>query len=202
MTDVYPEIMGIKKTPTGIPGFDEITGGGLPRGRTSLLEGSDAEAESSLLRISTIADTWTHLTFIVQAGESNRALTIVKSRGTRHSRQVRELIMSDNGLEISDVYTAGGEVLMGTLRYEKEMADKDQLEHIAEEIERKYRELELAEAELNARQVDLQRDMEVKRIELEQLEKEQKRQRRSGLRIGPSCTACAAEMILRMQVLM
>ena len=28
-----------KKAPTGVAGFDEITGGGLPRGRTTLLQG-------------------------------------------------------------------------------------------------------------------------------------------------------------------
>ena len=49
-------------------------------------------------------------------GERNRALTIVKCRGTRHSNQVRELILSDQGIALADVYSSGGEVLMGTLR--------------------------------------------------------------------------------------
>jgi KaiC len=31
----------VTKMPTGIEGFDEITGGGLPRGRTTLVVGSD-----------------------------------------------------------------------------------------------------------------------------------------------------------------
>ena len=34
--------------------------------------------------ISTIADTWIHVSYVVQDGERNRALTIVKSRGTGH----------------------------------------------------------------------------------------------------------------------
>jgi circadian clock protein KaiC len=33
---------------------------------------------------------------------------------------LRELIFSDSGITLADPYTAGGEVLMGTLRYEKE----------------------------------------------------------------------------------
>jgi len=55
-------------------------------------------------------------------GERNRALTIIKSRGSKHSNQMRELIFSDNGITLADPYTAGGEVLMGTLRIEKEIA--------------------------------------------------------------------------------
>jgi circadian clock protein KaiC len=35
---------------------------------------------------------------------------------------LRELIFSDSGITLADPYTAGGEVLMGTLRMEKENA--------------------------------------------------------------------------------
>jgi circadian clock protein KaiC len=35
-----PSMPALAKVPTGIAGFDEITGGGLPRGRTSLISGS------------------------------------------------------------------------------------------------------------------------------------------------------------------
>src|ERR1700687_3740859 len=34
------------KTPTGIPGFDAITGGGLPRGRTTLLVGGPGSGKT------------------------------------------------------------------------------------------------------------------------------------------------------------
>ncbi|MBK8025486.1 MAG: circadian clock protein KaiC [Chloroflexi bacterium] len=74
---------------------------------TSLLEGSDAEAEGTSIRVSTIADTWIHLSYVVRGGERNRALTIVKSRGTGHTNQVRELILSDDGITLTDVYAVG-----------------------------------------------------------------------------------------------
>lgn len=89
---------------------------------TSLLDGALENMESTALQISTIADTWIHLSYLVKGGERNRALTIVKSRGTGHSNQVRELVLSDAGVTLEDVYTAGGEVLMGTLRWERERA--------------------------------------------------------------------------------
>ena len=76
------------------------------------------------LHISTLADTWIHLSYLVQAGERNRALSIIKSRGTAHSNQERELILSAAGVTLADTYNAGGEVLMGTLRWEKERAER------------------------------------------------------------------------------
>jgi hypothetical protein len=51
------------------------------------------------------------------------ALSIIKSRGTAHSNQVRELILSNAGVTLADIFTAGGEVLMGTMRWQKESAE-------------------------------------------------------------------------------
>jgi len=91
---------------------------------TSLLGNSAPFGEHTPLNVSTIADTWMHVSYVIQSGERNRALTIIKSRGTGHSNQVRELRLSDAGVELADVYAAGGEVLMGTLRWEKENAER------------------------------------------------------------------------------
>jgi circadian clock protein KaiC len=87
---------------------------------TAVNEGDDPTTEATDLQVSTIADTWIHLSYLIRSGERNRALTIIKSRGTWHSNQVRELILGTDGPVLADVYTAGGEVLMGTLRWEKE----------------------------------------------------------------------------------
>ncbi|MBB1251409.1 circadian clock protein KaiC [Rhizobium sp. G21] len=91
---------------------------------TSLLEGDNPLSEGTAAQISTLADTWIHLNYLVHAGERNRALSIIKSRGSNHSNQVRELVLSASGISLADVYTAGGEVLMGALRWEKESADR------------------------------------------------------------------------------
>ena len=143
---------------------------------TSLVEGADPLVEASEVAISTIADTWIHLSFVAQGGERNRALTIVKSRGTKRSNQVRELILSDQGVTLTDVYTAGGEVLMGTLRWEKERAEALEKERARAEVERKQRELELSEAETLARMEALKRQLEAQRAELALLIAQQKAQ--------------------------
>ena len=49
---------------------------------------------------------------------------------------MRELVFSDNGITLADPYTAGGEVLMGTLRIERENAVGAEHERLSQEIER------------------------------------------------------------------
>ena len=139
---------------------------------TSLNSEPDTLAESTETQISTIADTWIHLSYVASGGERNRALTIVKSRGMKHSNQVRELILSASGVTLTDVYSAGGEVLMGTARFEKEAQVRAQQQRADEAKARARRELELAEAETAARIAVLQRELEARRAELRQIESE------------------------------
>ncbi|MDQ2988313.1 MAG: hypothetical protein M3R60_04350, partial [Pseudomonadota bacterium] len=138
---------------------------------TSLVENSDSP-ESTEMNVSTIADTWIHLSFKVQMGERNRLLTIVKCRGTGHSRQARELVLSDEGITLSDVFVAGGEVLMGTLRWEKEEANRREKALAHTGLLRRERELSLAEAEVRGRIDLLTRELELRRAENEALAEE------------------------------
>jgi circadian clock protein KaiC len=133
---------------------------------TALSEADEPQAESTDLQISTIADTWIHLSYVVRSGERNRALTIVKSRGTWHSNQVRELVLSKSGPTLTDVYSAGGEVLMGTLRWEKEAEESARRIRLRAEFEQKRRELQSAEAKTSAQIKALQMDLQRQRAEL------------------------------------
>ena len=133
---------------------------------TSLVGGDDPQAEATELQISTIADTWIHLSYQVRSGERNRALSIVKSRGTQHSNQVRELVLSAAGPALAAVYSSGGEVLMGTLRWEKEAEDRTQKRRQQAEFAYKRRELQFAEADIAARITALQLDLNKQRTEL------------------------------------
>jgi circadian clock protein KaiC len=91
---------------------------------TSLLEGIDPELETTSLHISTISDSWLQISYALLDGERNRALSIIKSRGSKHSTQLRELLISDSGITLAEPYTAGGKVLLGTLRLEREKAQR------------------------------------------------------------------------------
>jgi circadian clock protein KaiC len=133
---------------------------------TAINEGDEPETEATDLQISTVADTWIHLSYMIRGGERNRALTIIKSRGTSHSNQVRELILSDAGLMLADVYTAGGEVLMGTLRWEKEDEERAKTTQRRSEFDQKRLSLEFAEADTRARIKVLEHDLKRQRVEL------------------------------------
>jgi circadian clock protein KaiC len=133
---------------------------------TSLVAG-DAPTETTAAEISTVADTWIHLAYLVRGGERNRTLTVVKSRGTRHSNQVRELILSDDGVTLADVYTAGGEVLVGTARHEREaeLREVERRRRAEAELRRVQGQGELAD--LDARIGALERERAVRRAALD-----------------------------------
>ncbi len=133
---------------------------------TALSEAEDPRAEATDLQISTIADTWIHLSYLVRSGERNRALTVVKSRGTWHSNQVRELVLTSHGPTLTDVYSAGGEVLMGTLRWEREAEESSRKSRQRTEFDHKRRELQFAEANTTAQIKALQMDLQRQRAEL------------------------------------
>ena len=118
---------------------------------TSLLGNKAVDAEETIIGISTIADTWMHVTYVNQGGERNRALTVIKSRGTNQSNQIRELVLSQNGNTLADVYSAGGEVLMGTLRWERENHERRKRDVAARDADLRRKEAELTVAESKAR---------------------------------------------------
>jgi circadian clock protein KaiC len=139
---------------------------------TSLLDELNGQLEGGTpLQISTIADTWIHLNYLVQAGERNRGLSIIKSRGTPHSNQVRELILSDAGVTLADIYTAGGEVLMGAMRWEKESAERvaKEVADVAAKLKRVT--LDAEEAVLEVRAKSLQTELLAKQVEKTLLER-------------------------------
>jgi circadian clock protein KaiC len=150
--------------------IDWSKAGGTTLVCTSLLDEMSSQSEgSSSLQISKIADTWIHLNYLLQAGERNRGLSIIKSRGTAHSNQVRELILSNTGVTLTDTYTAGGEVLMGALRWEKERADRvaNEVNEVAAKLKRVQ--LDAEEAELEVRVKSLQTELLAKQVEKELL---------------------------------
>jgi circadian clock protein KaiC len=92
--------------------------------------------------ISSLMDTWILLRNQETNGEHNRVLNILKARGIAHSSQVRELRLSDNGIELLDVYVGPQGMLTGTARIVREALDKIEDAQQKEDIERLERNLE------------------------------------------------------------
>jgi circadian clock protein KaiC len=107
---------------------------------TSLTSGG-ARLESTETEISSLIDTWLLVRDIELAGERNRGLYVLKSRGMSHSNQIREFVLTDHGIQLLDVYSGPEGVLTGSMRIAQEARERVADVTRRQEIERKKREL-------------------------------------------------------------
>ena len=105
---------------------------------TDLVHNGNA-IETTNDEISSLIDTWIFLQTIEVNGERNRGLYILKSRGMAHSNQIREVLLSDKGIELVDVYLGPGGVLTGSARATEEEQERDGAVSAMREVERKVR---------------------------------------------------------------
>jgi len=66
--------------------------------------------------VSSLVDAWLQIRDIENNGERNRGLYIMKSRGMKHSNQIREFVITDKGLDLVDVFLTEDGVLTGSAR--------------------------------------------------------------------------------------
>ena len=89
---------------------------------TSLSEIDDLQ--STTLSISSLVDAWVLLRNVEVNGERNRLLYVLKSRGMKHSNQIREFLLTSQGVKLRDVYLGPGGVLTGSARVAREAEDR------------------------------------------------------------------------------
>src|SRR5690606_35050838 len=68
------------------------------------LTSGTAFMESTQAGISSLIDTWILVRDIELGGERNRGIYVLKSRGMGHSNQIREFLISNQGIELKEVY--------------------------------------------------------------------------------------------------
>jgi circadian clock protein KaiC len=90
---------------------------------TSLTSGG-AVADQSEVGISSLVDTWLLVRNLESAGERNRGLYVLKSRGMPHSNQVREFIITSRGIDLVEPYLGASEVLTGSARVAQEARER------------------------------------------------------------------------------
>jgi circadian clock protein KaiC len=86
--------------------------------------------------ISSLVDTWLMLRDLETNGERNRGLHILKSRGMGHSNQVREFLVTDTGIQLTDVYIGPSGMLTGSARVAQEARERAERVSVNEEVER------------------------------------------------------------------
>jgi circadian clock protein KaiC len=123
--------------------------------------------ERTEVGISSLMDTWLLLQFMESSGERNRGLFILKSRGMEHSNQVREFCLSDNGIQLRDVYVGSGGVLTGAARDAQEAREKAEALERSQEIARKQRDIERKKTVIEAQITALRTGFEAEKDELE-----------------------------------
>ena len=77
---------------------------------------NNAVTEQTDEGVSSLVDAWMLVRDIEYNGERNRGMYIMKSRGMKHSNQVREFIITDKGLDLVDVYLGPDGILTGSAR--------------------------------------------------------------------------------------
>jgi circadian clock protein KaiC len=83
----------------------------------SSLTADEDNPEATDIGISSFMDTWLVLRNIEVNGERNRTLNVLKSRGMAHSNQVREFVLTRDGLKLVDtVRDRHGRVAIGSRR--------------------------------------------------------------------------------------
>ena len=114
---------------------------------TSLTAGGNS-LEQSEIGISSLIDTWLLVRMLESAGERNRLLYVLKSRGMAHSNQMREFQLSNKGIQLVDVYVGPGEMLTGSARLVQEAKDKSAAIAEKQAAQSRRRELEQEETSL------------------------------------------------------
>ncbi len=128
--------------------------------------------------VSSLMDTWLTVRDIESGGERNRGLYVIKSRGMAHSNQVREFVLSSDGVRLVDVYVGPGGVLTGAARLAQESKDRQEEQERSEEIERKTREFEARKLSVEAQVAGMMAELSAHEKELKKAIDEEDEKRR------------------------
>jgi len=132
------------------------------RGVTALFTSlnSDANSGAADQQIASLVDSWLLVKTMEGNGELNRLLYVLKSRGTAHSNQIREFVLTRQGIELADVYVGPQGVLTGSARQAQEALERSDATSRREDLEQRRVNLERRREAVQARTAALWREFE------------------------------------------
>jgi circadian clock protein KaiC len=133
---------------------------------TSLTAGG-ANLDQTEVGVSSLMDTWLVVRNLETGGERNRALYVLKARGMAHSNQVREFVLSAQGVQLIDVYAGAGEVVVGTARLLREAQQREEQVRLQQQQQLSKRHLERRRKAIEAQIAELRAELEAEQDELE-----------------------------------
>ncbi len=135
--------------------------------------------EQNDVGISSLMDTWLLLRENELSGERNRTLYVLKSRGMPHSNQLREVLLTRQGIRLVDVYLGPNGALTGAARLAQEAQERAEAMARQQEIERHQRELDRKREAMEARIAALRLEFEAEQEEVQRrIRQEQAREER------------------------
>jgi circadian clock protein KaiC len=146
------------------------------------LTGNRNAEEQTEVGISSLTDTWILLRDLELNGERNRCLYVLKSRGMAHSNQIREFVMTPQGVRLLPVYVGGGNLYTGSARLAQEARETAAALQAQHELEEKCKQLSTKGRALESQIAALRSELAAGRAEYSRLTREQRaRQRRIAL---------------------
>jgi len=156
--------------------IDFLKARGITAMLINLTSGGES-VESTEVEISSIVDTWILLRDVELGGERNRSLYVLKSRGMKHSNQLREFLLTDHGVDLLDVYVGPEGVLTGSSRMSLEARERASVLAAQQAAERKERERQRKREALEAKIIALRKEFESEESESEMLASEESNRR-------------------------
>src|ERR1019366_6083463 len=132
---------------------------GITAVMTSLTEGG-SDLEHTEVSISSLVDTWLLTITMQDSGERNRGLYVLKSRGMAHSNQIREFLLSSEGVSLVPVYMGPDGVLTGSARAAAEAVETGAGLGAEQESTQLAEAMELRRKALEARMASMWADFE------------------------------------------
>ena len=132
---------------------------------TNLTHGNVENAKTDM-EISSLMDAWLLLYNKESNGEHNRQLYLLKSRGMAHSNQVREFLLTREGIKLREVYVGPDGVVTGAARLQQEARERAAQVARQQEIDRRRRELDRKRRSVASQIENLQAQLEVEEMEM------------------------------------
>ncbi|RAJ94131.1 circadian clock protein KaiC [Larkinella arboricola] len=116
--------------------------------------------------VSSLVDAWLLVRDIESNGERNRGLYVMKSRGMKHSNQVREFVITNTGMDLIDVYLGSEGVLTGSAREAQQLQKATEVALRGHALTHKDREIERKRLVLESKIASLKEEFESVQDEL------------------------------------
>jgi circadian clock protein KaiC len=123
-----------------------------------------AETTTTQMQISSLMDTWLLLYNRESNGEHNRQLYVLKSRGMAHSNQIREFILSRDGIKLREAYIGPEGVFTGSARLAQEAQETAAKVLRQQERDRRSRQVDRERQKISAQIAALQAQLEENEI--------------------------------------